>query len=271
MAVVSAFLVSGSPLPYLKPENPPWQALATGYQAAGAALAKSAPDVILAYSTQWVAVLDQLWQTRPRVKGLHVDENWYEYGDLPFDLTVDTELAQACVAGSKEIGVSSKGVNYDGFPLDTGTIVMTNFLNPRGERPLVIASNNIYHNGDTTAKLAAIAVGKAQEQNKKVAVIGIGGLSGAMFRAEIDISEDRIANEEDDVWNKKILTLMENGDVAGLRTGSADYAKEAKVDMGFKHFWWLLGALGGSFAGAKVHAYGPSYGSGCAVVELKLS
>ncbi len=271
MAVVSAFLVPGSPLPYLKPENPPWHALVEGYKTAGAALAESSPDVILVYSTQWVAVLDQLWQTKPRVMGLHVDENWYEYGDLPFDLTVDTELAQACVVGSKEIGVGSKGVNYDGFPVDTGTIVMANFLNPGGGYPLVIASNNIYHNGAITARLAAMAVSRAQDQKKEVAVVGVGGLSGTIFRTEIDISEDHIANENDNMWNKKILAMMENGDVAGLRTGITDYAKEARVDMGFKHFWWLLGALGGSFAGAKVHAYGPSYGSGCAIVELKVS
>ena len=49
-----------------------------------------------------------------------------------------------------------------------------------------------------------------------------------------------------------------------------DYAGAARVDMGFKHFAFILGAIGGNFNGATVHAYGPLYGSGGAVVEFDL-
>ena len=41
--------------------------------------------------------------------------------------------------------------------------------------------------------------------------------------------------------------------------------------MGFKHFAWLAGAMGERCSrGATVHAYGPIYGSGAAVVEFDL-
>ena len=93
MTVVAAFLVPGSPLPALMPENLPWARLLSGCQRAGRALAAAHPDAIVVYSTQWVAVLDQLWQTRPRIQGIHVDENWYEYGNLAFDIRIDTEAA----------------------------------------------------------------------------------------------------------------------------------------------------------------------------------
>jgi len=46
MPVVSAFLVHGSPLPFLRPDNPPWRTLDAGYRAAAASLAASRPDVI---------------------------------------------------------------------------------------------------------------------------------------------------------------------------------------------------------------------------------
>lgn len=269
MPVVSAFLVPGSPLPYLKPEVGPWGKIAEGYKQAAKSLAASKPDAIVLYSTQWLAVLDELWQTRARVQGLHVDENWYDYGDLPFDMKVDTELAQACVAGSKEIGVSSKAVDYDEFPIDTGTIVASKLLDPSGKLPYVIAANNLYHDGETTSKLSAMAVAKAESQKKKVALVGVGGLSGTIFREKIDVAKDHIANENDDKWNKRMLDLMEKGDVAGINKLCPDYAKEARVDMGFKHFAWLLGGLGGKFSKAKVHAYGPTYGSGAAVVEFQ--
>ena len=269
MTVVSAFLAPGTPLPLLRPDNPPWAPLVAGYQAAGEAVRASNPDVLLVYSTQWIAVLDELWQTRAHLTGIHVDENWYEYGDLPFDMRSDVDLAEACVAGCKEIGVSAKAVDYDGFPIDTGTIVMNNFLNADGARPLVIAANNVYHDGETTARLAAMAVETAKAQNKTVALVAVGGLSGTIFRTEIDIAEDHIADPTDDEWNREMLRLMESGSIEHLKQRAGDYAKAAKVDMGFKHLSWILGGLGDAFDGATVHAYGPVYGSGAAVVEFR--
>ena len=144
MPVVSAFLVHGNPLPLLQPKNPPWKRLHAGYRAAAKALADSKPDVIAVYSTQWIAVLDQLWQTRARSKGVHVDENWHDQGDLKFDIRADVELTNAVIRATPAFGVRSKPVDYDGFPIDTGTIVASRYLNPRGELPFVIASNNVY-------------------------------------------------------------------------------------------------------------------------------
>ncbi len=270
MPAVAAFLVPGSPLPRLKPENIPWGRIAAGYQRAGRSLAAARPDVVLLYSTQWLAVLDELWQTRPHLKGVHVDENWYEWGALPFDLRVDTELAHACVAATRRIGVSSKGVNYDGFPVDTGTIVAMGFLNESGSLPVVMAANNLYHSPATTEQLGRLAVQVADEQGKRVAIVGVGGLSGSIFREEIDIRSDRIATHDDDRWNRQILDLIERADVPALRREIPRFAAEARADMGFKHFYWVLGGLGGRFYGARTHAYGPAYGSGAAVVEFSI-
>ena len=138
MTVVSAFLVPGSPLPYQRPDNPPWSRLAAAYRAVGRALVSSRPDTIVLYSTQWGAVLDALWQTRARLTGTHVDANWYEYGDLEYDIRIDQMLAEACVDGSRDINISTKPVDYDQFPIDTGTIVANALMNPRGSIPLVI-------------------------------------------------------------------------------------------------------------------------------------
>ncbi|HCN73748.1 MAG TPA: tRNA U-34 5-methylaminomethyl-2-thiouridine biosynthesis protein, partial [Pusillimonas sp.] len=95
MTVVSAFLVPGNPLPCLKPDSLVWGRLAGAMQRAGRALSASRPDAVLVYSTQWFAVLDQQWLTRTRSQGVHVDENWYEYGEMPYDIHADVELAYA--------------------------------------------------------------------------------------------------------------------------------------------------------------------------------
>jgi len=180
------------------------------------------------------------------------------------------ELANAIMQATSEFGVRSKGVDYDAFPVDTGTIVANDFLNAGGKLPLVIASNNIYHDWDTTMKLGAAAVGTAGKLGRKVALVGVGGLSGTIFREEIDISTDHIASDSDNEWNQRVLSLMEAGDLSALTAACPEFAKEARVDMGFKHFAWLLGGMNGKFQSAKVHAYGPVWGSGAAVVEFNL-
>ncbi len=269
MTVVAAFLVPGSPLPWLRRGNPPWSEIAAGYEKAARAVAAARPDAILVYSTQWMAVLDALWQTRPRISGLHVDENWYALGDLAYDIAIDRPLAEACIEGCRSIGLRAKGVDYDGFPIDTGTIVANNFLNPEGRIPLVLAANNLYHDFQTTRDIAAMAAAKSTGQGKKIAAVGVGGLSGSAFRREIDIAADRIAGREEDDWNRRMLGLMEKGETAEVERLCPDYAAAAKVDMGFKHYAWVLGAMGGRYYGARVHAYGPSYGAGAAVVEFR--
>ncbi|OVZ59710.1 tRNA U-34 5-methylaminomethyl-2-thiouridine biosynthesis protein [Pigmentiphaga sp. NML080357] len=268
MPIASAFLVPGTPLPLLRRDNPPWDAIARGYEAAGEALAQSKPDVALIYSTQWIAVLDQLWQTRGRIQGSHVDENWHEYGELPFDIRVDTELAKACIASTAQIGVRSREVDYDAFPIDTGSIVATHFLLRGLELPVVLTSNNLYHDASTTENLGRLAMQAADAQGKRVAVIGVGGLSGSSFRQDIDIAADHIVNDEEDRANREMLALLERGDAAAVREKAPGYAQSARVDMGFKHLYWVLGALGGQYKEARTHAYGPAFGSGAAVVEF---
>lgn len=269
MTIVSAFLVPGSPLPQLRADVPGWHQFQLAMQQAGAALRASRPDVVLIYSTQWFAVLDEIWLTRRRSEDIHVDENWHEFGELPYDLYSDVTLANACIEACKAQGVQARGADYQNFPIDTGTIVASTALGIGSEAlPLVVASNNLYDNGEATEKLAAIAVACAAEQGKRVAVVGVGGLSGSVFTTHIEPANDRIVRAEEDEWNRKVLALIEAGDCAALRDVLPAYAKEARVDMGFKHFHWLLGALGGHFQGGKVHHYGAIYGSGAAVVEL---
>lgn len=270
MPVVSAFLMFGNPLPFLKSGNKAWAGLAAGAKAAGEALRASKPDTLLIYSTQWIAVLDELWQTRPHSTGKHVDENWYDYGDLEMNLRADVPLAEACIAAANAAGIRSKAVNYEGFPIDTGTIVANAFVNPDGKIPAVVAANNVYHDFEKTEKIAQIAVSEANKAGKRIAVLAIGGLSTSYFDHDIDLAEDHIVRDEDDKANRELLDLMTKGDTAALRSAIPDYAKAVKGDFGMKHLAWILGATGG-IKGAKVHAYGPTYGAGAAVVEFKLA
>lgn len=268
--LVGAFLLPGSPLPVLKPDNPPYAPINAALQVVRKRVQELQPDAILIYSTQWIAVLDQLWQTRSRISGLQVDENWHELGTLRFDIRTDTSLARACVRSCLGSGIAAKAVDYDGFPIDIGTIVVNSAVNPNGEIALVIAANNVYHDWDRTRKLGEIAVACAVEQGKRVVAIGIGGLSGTIFRDERPLDADAIASESDDSWNRQILDMLQTGTLESLMAEIPVYTRDARVDMGFKHLAWVLGCLGEQYKGARVHGYGPAYGSGAAVIEFKV-
>lgn len=271
MTIVSAFLVPGSPLPHLRSDVAGWNKFKLAMEQVGDALRASKPDVVLVYSTQWFAVLDEIWLTRRRSEDVHVDENWHEFGELAYDIYSDVELAQACIDSCKAAGINARGADYESFPIDTGTIVACNSLKiGTADLPVVVASNNLYDDAGATEKIASLAVACLSEKGKRIAVVGVGGLSGSVFTTDVDPAQDHIVKEVEDEWNRKILSLIEEGNVQALREVLKTYAKEAKVEMGFKHFNWLLGALGGHFKGGRIHHYGPIYGSGAAVVELVL-
>jgi 2-aminophenol/2-amino-5-chlorophenol 1,6-dioxygenase alpha subunit len=180
-------------------------------------------------------------------------------------------LAEACVQGCRDAGIHARGVDYDQFPIDTGTITVSTLMGFGTDKlPVTLAANNLYHDNAQTEQLSRIALQAAAAQGKRAAVIGIGGLSNTMFREPVAPESDRLISQTDDDWNRRMLALLESGDAGKLRELMPEYAGQAKAEMGFKHMSWLLGALGDRFRGANVLEYAPLYGSGGAVVEFKL-
>ena len=107
-------------------------------------------------------------------------------------------------------------------------------MNGDGARRLAVTSNNVYHDWEMTKGLARIAAQAADTLGRNIAFVGVGGLSGSIFRDEIEIEGDKIATDDDDAWNRKILDLMTQGDVSALVEVCPQYAEQARVDMGFK-------------------------------------
>ncbi len=266
--VVAAYLVPASPLMLLKRNEEPYKPLVSAMQRVAKEIDELKPDSLVIYSTRWMAVLDQPWQARPRMAGLHVDENWHELGEIRYDITSDVSLARACVKAANRGGMPSKMVDYPGFPLDTGTLTANAMLNPDGEIPVMIVANNIYHDFDRTRTMGELVAAQAVSQGKRVVVLAVGGLSGSEFRESRPFAEDAIVSATEDDWNQRILKTIESRNLDELMRQLPDYRTQAKVDMGFKHFGFAIGAMGGRLGKAKVYAYGPQYGSGAAIVRL---
>ncbi|MBI3249840.1 MAG: 2-amino-5-chlorophenol 1,6-dioxygenase subunit alpha [Deltaproteobacteria bacterium] len=269
-SIIAAYIVPG--LPHLTSDTPvaSWEALRRGFRLVGEHVNTLQPDVLVLYSTQWISVLGHSFQTHPNPQGLHVDENWYELGDFPFDLRVDTALGTRAAEIASSLGLATKTVNYHGFPIDTGSLVTLRFLNPASRIPVAVVSCNIYAGQEDSLTLGKAMRQAIEESGKRAVVIACTSLSARFFTEEIDPQSDRISHAEDDAWNRRILGLIEQGKNIEVLALSGEYARSAAVDMGFKAFAWLMGTLGTPSSSGAVLAYGPVWGTGAAVVEYQL-
>lgn len=262
---LTAALVPGLPH-LLKPElSPGYGELHKAMEALGDRWASAGVERILYYSTAWISVLGQLIQAGENLRGLHVDENWHELADLPFDFKVDVAFAKKVKATIESAGYQTKLVNYEGFPVDTGTIVADHLLN-KGRFESNMVASCVYTDAADTEALAGLFREELNRDQRKTAVVGIQVLSGRYFTTEIDLREDQISDPGDDRWNRKMIAYLEAGDTAGFEKELPAYCAACKVEMGLKTYHWLkgLGAISGK---ATCAAYAPVYGTGAAVLS----
>ena len=251
----------------LRPElSGSYSALAKAAEDVGRELTKLGVNRILYYSTQWLSVLGQSVQKRPNVKGLHVDENWYDIASLPFDFHIDQVLAKKLILASEGAGLQVRGVDYEGFPVDTGTIVANRLINTTN-LATGMYSACVYSDYQETIKIGKLAKSVAESMDGVTAVVAVSGLSGRYFTTEIDLREDHIRDPKDDDWNQKLLAAMNAGDWGAVNSMRERFCRECKADMGLKALAFLDGA-GACAAGKKLQtkAYGAIYGTGAAVM-----
>lgn len=264
--IAGAFWIPGLPH-LLQPEkNPEWARLRAACDELGAAVKTLKPDALLVYSTQWFSVLGTSFQTRARSRGVHVDENWYEYGDLDFDIACDRSMGEACAAAVTAAGFPTKTVDYDSFPIDTGTILAARFLNPDGKIPMSIVSSWVYADAEKSK-----AIGRAMAAavaSKRVLVVASSLLSTGYWNQDIDPAADKVSRPQEDAANRKLLGLFEGGDLAAVEAAIPDFKKSARTDMQMNAFHWLHGVLGGAKTRGRVLAYGPIWGTGAAVMRF---
>lgn len=268
--IQKAYIVSGQPHPYLAPDkNPGWGSLRRSFEAVGREIEKSGAELILVYSTQWFSVIGHLFQIDPKPKWTLVDQNWYEFGEIPYEFRIDPEFGKLYCRVCKEHGMQAATVAYHGFPIDTGTVVALKLLNPNNAIPASVVSCNIYAEREETRALGFAARAAIEAYGKKTIVVCVTNLSNRYEVADIDPANDRISSQKDDEWNRKILEMLGEGRLEDVAQVARDFAREANADMGFKAIWWLGAVLGeNNKYDGKVWDYQPVWGTGNAIVEL---
>ncbi len=269
--ISKAYIVSGMPHVLLASEQSPgWGRLHKAYQALEEEIRHEEADLILYFSTQWLSILGYMFQADPRPEWVHVDQNWHQLGSIPYQFSMDTEFAAAYAEEVDALGYKTRLINYQGFPIDTGTIVAQKLLNPNNRLPAAIVSCNMYSEKEETTRIGQAAARALQKSGKKAIAVLVSNLSNRFLVESIDPKQDHISSRKDDEWNRKILEMLGAGDVEDVAQCVREFAKQANGDQKFKGLWWLNGLLGQSnhFEG-RVFAYEPVWGTGAALVGLK--
>ena len=268
--ICAMYLVSGQPHIYLAGDKSPgWGSLCENYGRIRSELEELNPDLILYFSTQWLSVLGWLFQSNPEPEFVHVDHNWHDLGTIPYKFLVDPDFAPVHAAEVKKTGRHTMLVNYEGFPIDTGTIVAQKLINPDNRFPATMISCNMYAEKEETMEIGRATRRAIDAYGKKVAIVLVSNLSNRYFTGEIEPSQDHISSKKDDEWNLKILELMGEGRLEDVAQCARDFAREANGDMQFKGIWWLNALAGetNDFEG-KIFDYQPVWGTGAALVGL---
>ncbi len=268
--MVAGLIVPGLPHPLLAPEQSPrWAELRTAYDAARTWLAAQQPDVLVLYSTQWPSVIGHQIQTHPRPKFAHVDQDWHALGTMKYDFPVDVELANALEAAARKRGLHARTVAYEGFPVDTGSVVALSLLDPESKLPCTILSCNMYADRGETLVLGKAARDAVQQTGRRAVFVAVTSLSARMFPHPIEPAQDHVSSQKDDEWNRKLLEILGEGRLEDASQLMRTLTTQANMDNKGKAFWWLAAALGQTNAyQAKVYGYGPLWGTGAAVVSL---
>lgn len=225
--------------------------------------------MLLLYSTQWFSVIGHLFQVAERPKWTLVDQNWYEFGQIDYELKIDPEFGRLYRDVAHERGLQASTVDYHGFPVDTGSVVALELLNPGNRIPASIVSCNIYAEREETRLLGRCGREAIEKYGKKTAVVLVSNLSNRYHVEEIDPADDTISSQKDHEWNEKILEILGDGRLQDATEVVRQFADEANADMGFKGLWWLAALAGetNQYRG-KVWGYAPVWGTGAALVQL---
>jgi 2-aminophenol/2-amino-5-chlorophenol 1,6-dioxygenase alpha subunit len=266
--LTAAAIVAGLPHLLEREANAGYEQLARAMEALGDDFERRGVKRILYYSTQWISVLGHSFQARSELTGHHVDENWYELPDLPFSFRVDRPFAERLAKSVEAKGHQARLIDYDGFPVDTGTIVADRLLN-RGRFVTGMVSCCVYSDFEDTVQLASTLAEALAEDATPTAVVCVSMLSGRWFTRAIDPREDHVSSPEDDACNRRLIQLLEAGQAEEVEAYLPAYNAAVKADMGMKALAFLKGF--GAFAPgrkARLRAYGALYGTGAAVIEM---
>lgn len=249
--------------------NPGYASLRKHMEVIRQEIQQSDADLLILYSTQWLSIIGHQIQAHPKPRWRHVDPEWHELGEMSYEFRMDSEFAAKYQQAAQHRGLHARTVSYDGFPIDTGSVVALKLLNPDNHLPACIVSCNMYADRAETIVLGKAAHDALQQSGKRAIAIAVTALSNRWFTEPIPAAEDRISSLKDDEWNRKLLEILGEGRLEDVAQLARSFTTQANGDQKMKALWWLAALMGqhNNYAG-EVLDYQAIWGTGAAVVRL---
>lgn len=258
-SLVNATLVPSSPAPQLLPGTPAWRDLRRGMTAASERISQASPDALVLLDPGPLAV-SSTDAPRWRLSGLVRDPAYAEFGEIPVDIRFDRGLTKLL----KRAGVT---VTHPTQVQDVsaGVAAALKQLDPKARRPVVLvdASGLSY---ESAAELGRTIGHVARESGRKIALVGLSGLSGSAVAPLIEGEPGTLTSAADDLANRQILGWLENGDLIALGNSLPDLSEKAHIETSGS----VLAALAAAAPGrADVMGYSAIFGAGAAVATFE--
>ena len=288
--IIAGFLAPHPPhLVYA--ENPPqnearsqggWEQLRWAYERARKSLERLKPDVLLVHSPHWVTQLGHHFLGVPQLRGKSVDPIFPNLFRYNFELEVDVELAEACCAQARELGLVAKMMRNPNFRVDYGTITTLHMMRPQWDIPIVgLSANNSPYYLSTEAgleemALLGLATRRAIEQSGRRAVLlASNTLCHWHFHEEPTIPEDMSQEHPQSYagyqWDMRIIELLRQGRTREVFELLPSFIQEAFAEVKSGAFTWMFSAMGYPEISGELHGYGTVIGTGNAVMEWDLT
>jgi 3,4-dihydroxyphenylacetate 2,3-dioxygenase len=234
-----------------------------GMHELGEVVAELRPDVLVQASTHWVTTFNHYVLGHKRHKGILTSSEAPEIiAGVPYDFPGDPELAEAIAARGKEKMLPVIGTAAEPFMLEYGTVNPIRYLTPKFDVPVVPVSSCLLADIPECIRFGEAIAEAIRTSAKRVMVVASGALSHKLVRGP-----EKWPKDEDQKLDHQFVDLVTEGRAAEIKSFFPSFCKTVDAEMGGRHLAILLGATGGTFKG-KLHAYGPSSGTGNAIVSL---
>jgi 3,4-dihydroxyphenylacetate 2,3-dioxygenase len=227
-------------------------------------VARLRPDVIVQSSTHWVTTFNHYALSHKRHKGVLTSSEAPEIiAGMPYDFPGDPELAEAIAKKANEAGAPAIASAAEPFMLEYGTVNPIQYLTPKFDVPVVPLSCCLMANIAECLRFGEAVGAAIRASARRAVVVASGALSHKLVRGP-----STWPTEENQKLDHQFIDMVTHGRADELKNFFSSFCKTTQAEMGGRHVAMLLGATGGTFKG-KLHAYGPSSGTGNPVVSLE--
>ena len=263
-AVVGALIVTHTPRIADESKAPPFtREMIRGMHELGKEVERLRPDTLIQASTHWVTTFHHYVLGHKRHQGVLTSSEAPDLiAGVPYDFPGDPELAAAIVEKGKDRGVPVILSAADHFVIEYGTLNPLRYLTPRFDIPVVPVSSCLMADAEECIRWGEAITEGIKQTSRRVIVIASGALSHALVRGP-----EKWPSDECQRLDHRFVELLTGGRAGELKSFFPGFVKDADAEMGGRHLAILIGATGSAFRG-RLHAYGPSSGTGNAVVSL---